>query len=150
MLQDMAKKFAFRLQPVLDIRSTETTNARNAFGVTVQARTRKEEEIAQAEDHIRSLMVQAGSAQHGMTSAQALEAGWYHIRALKHDLKIMYNELEELRAEEERKRVDLAAAMQKEKALERLKEKRLDEHTKEALREEQNFLDELAQRRIIS
>jgi flagellar FliJ protein len=144
----MPKKFTFRLQPILDIRLTEVNNAKNAFGKAMQARVAKEEEIAQAEDHIRSLMRQAGDAQHGMTSAQALEAQWYHVRAQKHDVKQMLGALDKLRAEEEQKRILLAEAVQRQKALERLKEKRVEEYTQDTLREEQQFLDELAQKRI--
>ena len=77
-------------------------------------------------------------------SADDLRAHQSYIERLEHMLQLEIEDLARCEVELSERRVILTKASQDLEALERLKEKGLDDHNREAARVEQNMLDEIA------
>lgn len=140
----MAKKFRFRLQKVLELRTDEADLARVSFGEAAAARRKKEEEIEDKERYYQHVL---SVDRQGTTSVRAIESQWYHARAVQAEIALLKRQHTQLLEIEEVKRAELAEAMKKQKILEKLKEHKQEEYTREADREEQKFLDDLSQNR---
>ena len=138
----MAKKFRFRLEKVLELRRGEADQARASFGEAEYARRKKEEEIEEMQVYYRQLLT---ADRQGKTSVQSLESQWYHARAVQSEIAALEHQRAQLVEIEEVKRAELAEAMKKQKILEKLKENKQEAHLREVDREEQNFMDEIAQ-----
>jgi flagellar export protein FliJ len=140
----MAKKFVFRLEAVLSIRTKAVEDAKIALGKTLSERTAKEQEIRQQEEYISTLM--SNTDVRGRSSALMIEAQWHHLRVAKKDLQQLEEQKAQLLRLEADKRRKLALALQQEKALLQLKEKQLQEYVRAEDHAEQAFLDDIAQR----
>lgn len=139
----MAKRFQFRLETVLGLRSQEVKDAQNRLGEAVQIRNAKEQEIEEKQKYYNSLMEQAAEKKLRIWD---MEVQWYHARAVEREIKELEKQLVSLEEIVEIRRTELSEAMKKEKVLTKLKDKKHALHIQEEQRAEQNFLDEIAQR----
>ena len=131
--------YRFRLERVRALRERSEEQAKQEFAVALQARERCQDEVTR----IRTRIDSAGAAQlHA--AADSLRAHQSYRERLEHSLDLELQDLARREAELSERRVELTKASQDLEALERLKEKGLDAHNREAARVEQNMLDEIA------
>lgn len=140
----MAKKFSFRLEPLLKLRANAVEQAKNALGIAVQNRMQKQTEMQAKQDYLAEIL-KAGS--YGKIPAMELEAGWHHRQATQAEITKLEKVCEQLLEIEELKRRELAETMKQEKILEKLKERKSIEYKEILAKEEQAFLDEIGSRR---
>jgi flagellar FliJ protein len=139
-----APSFRFRLERVRALRERTEDQAKQAFAGAMQDRVRSEREVSAAAERI----AKAREAQLSLTSAPTsatellarqayLERSELAHRASQVDLGLRDRALEQ-------KREQLTHAARDRQTLERLKERRRDEHQQEQLRIEAVSLDEIA------
>lgn len=140
------KRFRFSLERVLRLRSQETEQAKRALGAAIAA----EEAARQVAEAARFALVQSTAGVHARERAglTPFEFGSLrlHIVALQRRLEAAEAELTGAQALTRQRRQELMVARKKERALEKLRERRLEQHTLESLREEQKELDEYGKR----
>ena len=131
--------YRFRLERVRALRERHEEQVKQLFAVALQARQHRADEVA----GIRARIESARSAQL-QASAAELRAHQSYVERLEHALELELQDLARCEVELTERRIELTKASQDLEALERLKEKGLDDHNREAARVEQNMLDEIA------
>ena len=131
--------YRFRLERVRALRERHEEQVKQEFAVALQAREHRQDEVARTRARIES----ARCAQL-VASADDLRAHQSYIERLEQTLQLEIEDLARCEVELTERRVVLTKASQDLEALERLKEKGLDDHNREAARVEQNMLDEIA------
>jgi flagellar export protein FliJ len=143
----MAKKFSFRLEPLLKLRANAVEQAKNGLGIAHTNRMQKQEELRAKEDYLAAIL-QSGS--NGKIPAMELEAGWHHRQVTQTEIRKLEQACQQLLEIEDLKRRELAEAMKEEKILEKLKERKSIEYKEILAKEEQAFLDEIGARRQVA
>ena len=140
----MAKKFNFRLAPVLKYREIIETQKKKDFAVANRAvdeekmrRENMQTERGGAQEDIRELY-------QGKAEFNDVVETYRYMNTLELRLAQNAKKLAQLEAVRETKRLALVGAQRDRKALEILEEKRKAEHDAAAAHEEQSALDELA------
>jgi flagellar export protein FliJ len=131
--------YRFRLERIRALRERREEQAKQEFGVALQARQRCREEVTRAEGRIDS----AHRAQLHAAGGD-LRAHQSYLERLEHAHRLALEELARAEAELVERRAALTKASQDREALERLKEKGLADHNRELARVEQIMLDEIA------
>lgn len=131
--------YRFRLERVRALRERREEQVKQEFGVALQARERRQDEV----DRARARITSARTAQLS-ASGDALRSHQSYVERLEHLLQLEIEDLARCEVELSERRVALTKASQDLEALERLKEKGRDVHNREAARVEQNMLDEIA------
>ncbi|HEY3265992.1 MAG TPA: flagellar export protein FliJ [Armatimonadota bacterium] len=138
------KRFVFRLQTALDLRRRKEELLRAELA-RLQERARLEKErldnlyIAQAD-----AMERAAQARVGPIVAEQAFARARHLMDLEDGIETQTRLVELTQSEVDRKMAEVVHATQETRALEKLRERHLEDHRKLELQEEQKFLDELA------
>lgn len=140
----MAKKFSFRLEPVLNLRTHKVNEAKEVFLQIQAKRMRKEQEIQEAIDAINELYTNKS----GTIPVEVLQANYYRQDFLKNEIEKMTAEKERLVEIENHRRKLLADAMKEEKILLKLKEKKKEIYNEEIKIEDNKFMDEIANNRF--
>lgn len=137
------KKYRFRLEAVLRVRRVEEERAMGELLVATRALAEADAELERRLDHYREVAQPSGALAH---------AEYLKVRSLQDAAAagVVAAGAARLMAEAEaaRKRELWAAAAMKVRALERLDERRRDEHAVEVLHEEIVVLDEVAASRL--
>lgn len=141
----MAKKFDFRLEKVLNLRTQKVTQEKLAFARVQAIRLQKEQEVEDQKEYANQISGIKGER----ASAAFFQAQVYHKVYVKEELNKMETELGQIKEIEDLRRVKLTDAMKDEKVLEKLKEKKKDAHMDDVKKEETNTLDEIAQQRYV-
>ena len=136
----MAKKFKFRLETLLKIRTEAVEEAKNSLNVALRYRYEKERQI----DELKNTKQEQLQKRLNVTRAQDMQILKDHINSLDAQIEKEEIEKQKLIEIENVRRMRLNEAMKEEKVILKLKEKKLQEHEKELKREETNFLDEIA------
>jgi flagellar export protein FliJ len=136
----MAKRFQFRLEPVLRLRTHKVNEAKEELGSVMRKRMDKEQKLADKQNYFSDLLTD----KTGQYSAAELQAQISHENAVKEEIIKLENEKEQLLEIESFKREKLTVAMKEEKILEKLKERKLITHNENISKEEMKVLDELA------
>lgn len=131
--------YRFRLERVRALRERREEQAKQEFGVALQARQRCQDEVTRITDRITAARVAQLVA-----VADDLGAHQSYVERLERAHEVTLEELARHELELSERRTALTKASQDLEALERLKEKGLDDHNREAARVEQNVLDEIA------
>ena len=140
----MPKKFAFRLDPVLKLRSFKTKEAKEAFARVLNLRYVKEREISEKINYLNELDI----ADSGASPACDLQAKVNHKIFIRDEIKRLENEKERLLEIENMKRAELSEKMKEEKVIEKLREKKQDQYQKEIHAEETKQLDEITTNKL--
>lgn len=137
------RRFAFRLQSILDLRSKQADQLRLELGAAAQRCRQLQREI---DDRLqrRSTLLRDSLA-GGIDLAARMAVASYAER-LSRDAEGLRKELQVAEQERERAAEAYRAARQKADVLERLRERREAQHREGERRHEQRQLDELAQR----
>jgi flagellar protein FliJ len=135
----MAKRFQFRLDPLLNIKTFKAKEAKENLLQIMGFRIKKEEEIEQHLDYYSSLL----KSRKGNNIASDLQTIFYHKVYVEGQIKKLGKEKDELIEIEELKRNVLIQAMKEEKILDKLREKKMITHNQELIKEENKVLDEI-------
>lgn len=137
------KKFQFNLDTVLSYKQQVLDNLQNEHSVLLQRVRRQEELVEELEADYAALNREFRQAEReGITiaDARAYEMG---LRAQERTIQAEQKRLEQFRAEAERKREQVVAARQETAALEKLKDKKMEDYRKMVQKGEEQFIDEL-------
>ena len=141
----MAKKFSFRLEPILKIKNYKASLAKDTLNQVIATRIRKEEEINHKNGYLDNLVNQKTVS----TNAMMIQAHYHHKNYVKEEIKKLEKEKFQILEIENLRRIELTEAMKEEKILEKLKEKKQAIHKFEVDKEEMNNLDEIGRNRYI-
>ena len=136
----MAKAFKFELQDVLDFRNFEKEEAQNELAKALAVET-------QINDNLQIIASQFISVKNQIDASSSFEdiaAGNTRKKFLKMQKEELLQQLAQAKLVSEQKRAVLAEAMKKTTALEKLKEKQLEGWKEESDKEENDFIDDLA------
>ena len=133
------KKFQFNLDTVLSYKQQVLDNLQNEHSVLLQ-RVRRQEELEADYAALNREFRQAEREGITIADARAYEMG---LRAQERTIQAEQKRLEQFRAEAERKREQVVAARQETAALEKLKDKKMEDYRKMVQKGEEQFIDEL-------
>ena len=136
----MAKAFKFELQDVLDFRNFEKEEAQNELAKALAVET-------QINDNLQIIASQFISVKNQIDASSSFEdiaAGNTRKKFLEMQKEELLQQLSEAKLVSEQKRAVLAEAMKKTTALEKLKEKEEAVYKAEVDKEENDFIDDLA------
>jgi flagellar FliJ protein len=136
----MAKKFNFKLDPVLKVRTYKVKEAKEDLGKTISERVKAELEIENRQNYLSNFL----KSTTGKISAAELQTQWNHKGFIEGEINDLSEERQKLITIEEKKRIKLDIAMQKEKVITKLKEKRKTEYVEHINKEEVKEMDEIA------
>ena len=136
----MAKKFSFRLDTVLKLRSYKVKLAKEVLLQIQSQRIKAEEEINRNHQELQSLY----RNKVGKISVETIQQDFYRQEYIKNYINILEKEKEKLLKIEEAKRKILNEAMKDEKILLKLKDKKIAEYKFEMNQEDQKVMDDIA------
>ena len=140
----MAKKFSFRLEPILKLRTHKVNEAKEIFLQIQAMRMKVEDEIQSTFDNLNSLY----TGKSGIIPVTELQANYYRQDFLKNEIEKMEIEKKRLMEIENHRRKLLANAMKDEKILLKLKDKKRVYYMEELKIEDDKFMDEIANNRF--
>ena len=136
----MAKAFKFELQDVLDFRNFEQEQAQNELAKALAVETQINNQLQNIAEQFISVRKQIDS----FSDFEDIAAGNRRKVLLESQKEELLKQLAEAKLVSDEKRAILAEAMKKTTALEKLKEKQLEGWKEESDKEEENFIDDLA------
>jgi flagellar export protein FliJ len=142
--RNMAKKFNFRLEPVLRIRTHYVELAKEALAEAINERVAKEAEIDSQQNYRDSLL----NITIKSRKAEELQAESNHKIYVNEEIKRLAEEKINMEEIEAFRRNKLTDAMKQEKILVKLKEKKQVIYNEEINKEETKVIDEIAQRKF--
>lgn len=141
------RKFRFELQPVLDTRRLKEDLAKRALSEAEERLNRARARVKKIEDRIRCETAYLKTLASAEVDPEKIIASERYIERLKAELVVAQHDVEACEAETARLRAALVERMKERKAMERLRDKAYERYKYEAARQEQAFLDELANQR---
>ena len=136
----MAKAFKFELQDVLDFRNFEQEQAQNELAKALAVETQINNQLQNIAEQFISVRKQIDS----FSDFEDIAAGNRRKVLLESQKEDLLNQLAQAKLVSDEKRAVLAEAMKKTTALEKLREKQLEGWKEESDKEEENFIDDLA------
>ena len=136
----MAKAFKFELQDVLDFRNFEQEQAQNELAKALAV----EAQINNQLQNIAAQFVNVQSRMDTYTDFEDIAAGNRRKELLDSQKEQLLQELAKAKLVSNEKRAALDQAMKKTTALEKLKEKQLEDWKEEEDRKESEMIDDLA------
>ena len=136
----MAKVFKFELQDVLDFRNFEKEEAQNELAKALAVETQINDKL----QIIASQFISVKNQTDASSSFEDIAAGNTRKKFLEMQKEELLKQLAEAKLVSEQKRAVLAEAMKKTTALEKLKEKEEAVYKAEVDKEENDFIDDLA------
>lgn len=140
----MAKKFNFKLETVLRLRTDKTEEAKTELQLIIRKRIEKEILI----DEEKLLLVNHCKTRNEKKKLEDIQAFYYHKEYLEQEIVRLKMELDNLLDIESLKRTKFNEALKEEKVLLNLKEKKKTQFIAEINRKEQIELDEVAIRQF--
>ncbi len=136
----MAKKFSYRLESLLQLRQQSTRIAKTEYSVAASERSSKEKQISDLVDYKTEL---------NAVELQSLKiSDIINLQSHKQSIVELTKQFEDQKnilLEKERvKHQKYFIALQEEKVLTKLKDKKIEEHSRKFNKEEQIELDEIA------
>lgn len=136
----MAKAFKFELQDVLDYRNFEQEQAQNELAKALAVETQINNQLQTIAQNFISVRKQIDAS----TDFEDIAIGNRRKVLLETQKEDLLNQLAQAKLVSDEKRAILAEAMKKTTALEKLKEKQLEGWKEESDKEENDFIDDLA------
>ena len=136
----MAKVFKFELQDVLDFRNFEKEEAQNELAKALAVETQINDKL----QIIASQFISVKNQIDASSSFEDIAAGNTRKKFLEMQKEELLKQLTQAKLVSEQKRAVLAEAMKKTTALEKLKEKEEAVYKAEVDKEENDFIDDLA------
>ena len=136
------KKFRFSLETVLDYKQQVLDALQKEHGIIMA-------QVKDQEDYLEGLEMDyrdmdAEFCQRKLEGIAILDAMRYeqYLRAMERQIQQAVLRLEELRRQEEAKRLEVVAAKQDTSSIEKLKDKKLDSYNKAVQKSEEAIIDE--------
>ncbi len=136
----MAKKFSFRLEPLLKLRSHKVSDAKDSLAMVLRVRYGKDELIKEKSDYKNNLL----QNKYSSSKAADMQTRIAHKSLIEKEIEKAKKEREQLLEIESVRRYKLNEAMKEEKILQKLKEKKIEQYNYEVNLEENSFIDEIA------
>ena len=141
----MAKKFKFRLEPVLKIRTEKVEETKKNLNIAVRSRYEKENEIS----NLNNIKKQFLAEPQVITKAADMQTAKDYVNNVDMQLQKKEEEKIKLLEIENQRREKLNEALKEEKVIVKLKEKKIAEHQQQINKEETDFLDEVGTNQFI-
>jgi flagellar FliJ protein len=140
----MSAPFRFGLERVREIRVHDEDQAKERFAASLNARLRGEAVLRAAEDRLREAQSGVTAPGMGPLTGAALVARQAWVERMEHDRADATLRMRNYEAELQARRAELAKASQAREVLDKLKQRKAEEHRLEAERAEAGRLDEMA------
>ncbi len=140
----MPKKFSFRLEPILNLRSHRVRQEKEALLQIQGMRIAKENEIQDNIDNLNSLY----RNKIGKISVEQMQIDFHRQNYIKELIKKLEADKLRLLEIEEQRRIILNEALKEEKVLEKLKEKKHTAYKEELNLEDMKMMDEIANNKV--
>ena len=136
------KKFRFSLETVLEYKEQVLDALQKEHGIIMAQVKEQEEYLEGLEMDYRDM--DAEFCQRKIEGMAILDAMRYeqYLRAMERQIQQAVLRLEELRRQEEAKRLEVVAAKQDTSSIEKLKDKKLDSYNKAVQKSEEAMIDE--------
>lgn len=144
------KRFRFSLERVLRLRGQETEQAKRALGVALAAEASARAAAAEARGELLRRTDEAEQRERQGLTAHEFASLRTYLTYLQRQLEAAEVRLAEAAHETQRRRLALLGARRKERALEKLREHRLEQYQLESLQQEQKELDEYGGRQTLN
>ena len=136
------KKFRFSLETVLEYKQQVLESLQTEHGALLAQVRRQEERIEKLEADYRAMAGEFNQRKaEGISILDAIKYEQY-LRAMERQIQQAVHRLEELRRQEEAKRLEVVAAKQDTSSIEKLKDKKLDSYNKAVQKSEEAIIDE--------
>jgi flagellar FliJ protein len=135
----MAKKFSYRLETFLNLKTFKVKEIEENIQKVLYYRTQTEEEIRKNQEYLAML----NNNRNGHFKAIEIQALNYHKEAVKDEIENLRSQLSRIIEIENILRQRLVEAMKEEKVLQKLKERQFEAYMYEVNREETKLLDEI-------
>jgi flagellar FliJ protein len=139
----MAKKFTYRFENILRLKEYNTNIAKEALNYTLKLKYDKEQQIEEFYSEIHN----AYDKDITKVFAYLLQTSANHVAFIEDEIKKAKAEIMELEEIISLRRLKLTEALKEEKIMQKLREKKLEEHQYNLNREETAMFDEIAGRR---
>ena len=136
----MAKKFVFELQDILDFRNFEKEQAEGELAKALAVET----EIQDKLNNIAAQFISLKKTADTLSDFEDIAAANKHKSFLEYQKEELFKQLAQAQMVTEQKRQVLAEVMKKTTALEKLKEKEETAYKEKLDKEENDFIDDLA------
>ena len=142
------KRFSFNLQSILDLRIREEDEAK-AFLMTCEAELQKANtDFQNKKEELQNFQTREKNARAGdATTASTLKFSVSWRNSIKLEILKLGRQIQDISVDVARARKQFTEASIKRKTLEKLRDKKKEEWQKEFNKQEQKFLDEIAQTR---
>lgn len=144
----MARGFKFRLEKVLDMRIQKEQRLQQRFQELLAMAELERQKLAALEERQQQYREELSQKQRGSVEVNEVMNYLSYLELLAEAIIQQTEILREAEERAEEARLDLVQASQEKKAVEKLKEKQLEEFNKEQLREEIIFLDDISSSRF--
>ncbi|MFH1011594.1 MAG: flagellar export protein FliJ [bacterium] len=138
------KRFRFRLQKVLDVRRIRERQELEKLQQAIRRRKQEERRLDVLEKEVREILQIMRQKQQTPFEAWAYVADARYRRRVEEAKVIQIQRIEETARQEESKRQEFTAARRQTRVLEKLREARHEDWKREASRQEDKMLDEVA------
>jgi len=135
----MAKKFVYRLESLLNLKSFKVKEIEEAIQKVMYYRYQTEDEIKKNEEYLASLNGQ----KNGSFKAIEIQALNFHKECVKEEIRELGEQLQRILEIENILRLRLVDAKKEEKVLQKLKEKEYEMYKVAVNKEETKILDEI-------
>lgn len=135
----MPKKFNFKLEPVLKLRAQDVKIAEDSLNKVVRVRLQTEDKISFNKNYHSEIAL----AGNGKNKAADLQNNYHHRKKIEDEIKYLESEIVKIEEIENLRRNKLNKAMQLEKVIVKLKDKKQNEYNYEIQKEETNLMDEI-------
>lgn len=142
----MAKRFAFRLEPVLRYRSQLENEKQREFAAVQTEYNAKEDQVRNLNQLFVQVQQRFGQAKTAGNDVKLWMSYQSYLNDIKNSIFNCLSEQQKIRKRLEQKRAELVQAARRRRVLEKLREKRFADHVRENNRMEQKELDEIALR----
>ena len=133
------KKFRFELEDVLQFRKFERQQAEIELGKALAV----EREIQDKLDNLAAQQVEVAEKSKGSKDFQDIANAYRFYDFVRAQTEYLMNEMSKAKIVSDEKREILRAAMQKDDALERLKDEQLEEYRNAEILEADNIIDDI-------
>jgi flagellar FliJ protein len=142
----MAKKFNFRLEPILKIRTEKVEETKKSLSTAIRSRYEKEDEISNLNNQKKQFLTEPQIT----SKASDMQATKDYVNNMDGQLQKKEDEKIKLLEIENHRRERLNEALIEEKVIVKLKEKKITEHQQQIDKEEKLFLDEVGTNQFIT
>jgi flagellar FliJ protein len=142
------RKFKFSLEPVLDQRERIEDEKQQIFAARQRELLEAEQELARLNGDFRRFSTRLRD-DHASLATEELRWHYAHLEYLDRCITMQHAVISQRRTAVERARIDLVEASKERKVMEKLKDKRLQEHRAREASFEQKELDDANNRRFV-